>query len=222
MKQTIIISICIFLSLAELFSQENENKNYVQVDGIVYDEDGDPIRYVNIISRSLRTGTDSDNFGIFSLISTPGDSILFTAVGYKPGIFIMPKEINFPRYSIDIEMIMDTINIGSVLVLPWKTYGEFVNAVIAYVPPETELIRNMERNLATIERQIYYNMRTSPEMGYHYAMSNETNRVMTRNQTPINNIINPFAWSKFIDGLKNGLLKNKRSDKKKKRKKDKK
>jgi hypothetical protein len=212
------------LILCNLFSQEKAQRSYVQVDGIVYDSEGTALRYVNIISRMLRSGTDTDDNGIFSLISAPGDTLLFSTVGYKPGIFIMPDDINYPRYSIDVEMQMDTINIGSVLVLPWKTYGEFVQAVIEYTPPQQQLLANMEANLAIIERQIYTDMSISPDMGYRYAMAAETNRVMTANQTPVNNLINPFAWAKFIDGMKNGLLRNKKSDKKKKdkRKKDKK
>lgn len=212
----------LFLFGIQVFGQDPKRKDYIQVDGIVYDEEGYPVRYVNIISRAMRNGTDTDENGIFSLISVPGDTLLFTTIGYKPGIFIMPKTINYPRYSIDIELLMDTINIGSVLVLPWRTYGEFVTAVIDYVPPEETMIKNMEHNLALIERQIYENMRVSPEMGYTYAMRQETERVFTSNQTPVNNLLNPFAWAKFFDGIKNGLFKNKKSDKtKKKKKKDK-
>ena len=201
-------------------AQEDERKIYIQVDGIVYDTDGTELRYVNIISRVLRTGTETDENGIFSLISTPGDTLLFTTVGYKPGIFIMPDDLTYPRYSIDVEMQLDTINIGSVLVLPWKTYGEFVQAVVEYTPPQEQLLLNMEANLAIIERQIYDDMKVSPDMGFRYAMARETDRVMTMNQTPVNNLINPFAWAKFIDGIKNGLLKNRKADRKKKRKKD--
>lgn len=201
-------------------AQEDERKIYVQVDGIVYDTEGSELRYVNIISRVLLTGTETDENGIFSLISTPGDTLLFTTVGYKPGIFILPDDLTYPRYSIDVEMQMDTINIGSVLVLPWKTYGEFVQAVVEYSPPQEQLLLNMEANLAIIERQIYDDMMVSPDMGFRYAMARETDRVMTMNQTPINNLINPFAWAKFIDGIKNGLLKNKKTDRKKNKKKD--
>jgi hypothetical protein len=35
----------------------------------------------------------------------------------------------------------------------------------------------------------------------------------TRNQYPINNLLNPFKWAKFISGVKNGLLKNQQIDK---------
>lgn len=200
-----------------MYGQNKKPVRYVQVDGIVIDESGSSIRYVNIISKMIRRGTETDQNGMFSLISAPGDTILFTSVGYKPGYIIIPGIINGPAYSIDIEMRTDTIYVGSVLVLPWKTYEEFKRAVIEFNPPEEELLKNMEANLAIIERQIYTNLKITPEAGYRYAMQQEAERVITTNQTPVNNLINPFAWAKFIDGLKNGLLKNKKSDKKKKK-----
>ncbi|MCD4769320.1 MAG: carboxypeptidase-like regulatory domain-containing protein [Bacteroidales bacterium] len=213
-----VILLILFILLADiLYGQNKKPVRYVQVDGIVIDESGSSIRYVNIISKMIRRGTETDQNGMFSLISAPGDTILFTSVGYKPGYIIIPGIINGPAYSIDIEMQTDTIYVGSVLVLPWKTYEEFKRAVIEFNPPEEELLKNMEANLAIIERQIYTNLKITPEAGYRYAMQQEAERIITTNQTPVNNLINPFAWAKFIDGLKNGLLKNKKSDKKKKK-----
>ena len=78
-------------------------------------------------------------------------------------------------------------------------------------------MKNMEKNLALIERQISEDLDITPEAGYRYAMQQESERIMTKNQSPVNNLFNPFAWAKFINGLKNGLLKNKKSKKKKDR-----
>jgi hypothetical protein len=197
-----------------------EVRKFVQIDGIIVDQSDYPLKYVNVISKSLKTGTMSDQNGIFSIIGVWGDTLIFTSVGYKPTLIKLPNTIPAPGYTIDVVMDRDTISIGSVLVLPWKTYEDFKRAVVEYVPPEEELRINLESNLAIIERQIYSDMKVSPEAGYRYAMQRETENLMTRNQTPVNNILNPFAWAKFIDSLKNGLLKNKKSDKKKKRNND--
>jgi hypothetical protein len=35
----------------------------------------------------------------------------------------------------------------------------------------------------------------------------------TRNQYPVNNLLNPFAWAKFVDGIKHGLFKNQKFNK---------
>jgi hypothetical protein len=44
-------------------------------------------------------------------------------------------------------------------------------------------------------------------------MQQNFNVTATRNQYPVNNLLNPFAWAKFINGLKNGLFKNQQADK---------
>jgi hypothetical protein len=39
-------------------------------------------------------------------------------------------------------------------------------------------------------------------------MQQNFNTMSTRNQYPVNNLLNPFAWASFVKGVKNGLLKN--------------
>ena len=216
-SKKLIISILLLLSVITIYGQQYDVRQFVQVDGIVTDESNYPLKYVTVVSKSLATGTMTDENGIFSIISLWGDTLIFTSVGFKPSLIKLPDQIPAPGYSIDIVMKTDTINIGPVLVLPWKTYEEFKRAVVEYVPPEEELRKNLEQNIAIIESQIYSDIKISPEAGYRYAMQREAENVMTRNQTPVNNVLNPFAWAKFFDGFKNGLLKNKKSEKKKKK-----
>ena len=217
MNRLVSIIVLSLLSVPGLLSQEISPLHYVQVNGLVFDNENMPVKYVNIISKGLRTGSDTDERGIFSIISYPGDTLIFSSIGYQPAFIRIPPGVDSPVFTIDVIMEMDTINIGSVLVLPWRTYEEFKRAVVEYVSPMEIEINNMETNLALIEMQINENMEITPEAGHRYAMQQEAERIMTRNQTPVNNLFNPFAWAKFIDGLKNGLLKNKDSKKKKNR-----
>ncbi|MDT8401504.1 MAG: carboxypeptidase-like regulatory domain-containing protein [Bacteroidales bacterium] len=216
MNRLVSIIIFIFLFLPAL-SQEIAPLRYIQVHGLVFDNENTPVRYVNIISKGLRTGTETDDRGIFSIISYPGDTLIFSSIGYQPTFTRIPTGVDSPVFTVDIIMNIDTIDIGSVLVLPWRTYEEFKRAVVEYVSPMEIEISNMEKNLALIESQINQDANITPEAGHRYAMQQEAERIMTRNQTPVNNLFNPFAWAKFIDGLKNGLLKNKESKKKKDR-----
>jgi len=214
-----IIILLITIALPAI-AQDVSPLRYVQVDGLVFDNENTPVKYVNIISKGLKTGTETDDRGIFSIISYPGDTLIFSSIGYQPTFAAIPAGIKKARYTIDVTLIIDTINIGSVLVLPWKTYDEFKRAVVEYVPPMEKEIKTMQNNLALIERQILKEMDIAPAAGYRYAMQQEAERVMTRNQTPVNNLFNPFAWAKFIEGLKNGLLKNEDSKKDSEKSKD--
>lgn len=210
----LISLIILFMLFVSAIAQEIAPYRYIQVNGLVFDNESVPVKYVSIISKGLKTGSSTDERGIFSIISYPGDTLIFTSIGYQPAFIKIPSGIDSPVFTTDITMDIDTINIGSVLVLPWKTYEEFKRAVVNYVSPREVEIKNMENNLALIERQISEDLDITPEAGYRYAMQQEAERVMTRNQSPVNNLFNPFAWAKFIRGLKNGLLKNKKTKEK--------
>jgi hypothetical protein len=43
------------------------------------------------------------------------------------------------------------------------------------------------------------------------AMQQHVNSYVTKNQSPPNNLLNPFAWAKFFQGVKHGLLKNQKT-----------
>jgi hypothetical protein len=104
-------------------------------------------------------------------------------------------------------MVTDTILIGEVLVLPWKTYSEFKRAVLENKPVDP-LMENMEHNLAMLQQQIWSDMSPTPGEAYHYTMQQMSDNLYTRGQMPANNLLNPFAWQKFVQGSKGGMLKN--------------
>lgn len=52
--------------------------------GIIYDSlTFSPLAYVTVINRSANVGTTTDESGRFTLRASPGDSILFTILGYS-------------------------------------------------------------------------------------------------------------------------------------------
>lgn len=114
---------------------------------------------------------------------------------------------------VDITLELDTIPIEEVAILPWKTYNEFIKEMTKEKPVDP-LIQNMNENLASIYVAVnnQSGVRITPEAGYRYVMEQNFNAMATRNQFPVNNLLNPFAWAKFINGLKNGLLKNQSND----------
>jgi hypothetical protein len=166
-----------------------------------------------LFSHKLRKGTISELTGIYSIISLPGDTIYLSALGYKRMEFNLPQTIIGRQFNKDIVLETDTIKIEGVVILPWKTYEEFKREVLAHKPIIKPEIQNMYDNLNLIHEIIANtsNYKVSPDAGYRYAMQQSTNAQMTKNQMPINNLLNPFAWAKFFNGVKHGLLKNKKS-----------
>jgi hypothetical protein len=195
--------------------QQAEKPRLLQVSGIVTDDENKPVPHVSIISKKLRRGTISEMTGIYSLISMPEDTVLISALGYKMYTFKVPADFEGKVFKRDVSLISDTISIEGVNIFPWRTYDEFKRDVLAQQSPMKPEIRYMYENLANIQYAIANNPNysVSPEAGYRMAMQQHVNSYVTKNQTPSNNLLNPFAWAKFFEGVKHGLLKNQKPPK---------
>lgn len=189
-------------------------EKFVQVSGIITDARDNPVPGVAVISMKLRRGTISEMSGIYSITSIPGDTIFFRALGFKRYHTIVPSDYDKKLCMVDIVLELDTIPIEEVTILPWKTYNEFIQDMTQERPVD-QTIENMNENLASIYVAVSneVGVAITPEAGYRYAMEQNFNAMATRYQYPVNNLLNPFAWAKFIDGIKNGLLKNKSNKK---------
>jgi hypothetical protein len=209
LKKVLVTFLLLILVICRVSAQV-EDKKFIQIDGLTADEKGYLVPGVSIYSKELRRGAASDHRGIFSIISTPGDTVFFSAIGYKSTLLTVPLSLTGTSYTTDVIMVSDTVIIEEVPILPWKTYSEFKRAVLENKPKDP-LMENMEFNLALVEQQTWSDMRSTPGQGYRYTMQQVSDNLYTKGQTPVNNLLNPFAWSKFIQGVKGGLLKNEKS-----------
>jgi hypothetical protein len=194
--------------------QTTRSERFFQVSGIITDEANNPISNVGVISIKLRRGSISERTGIYSITSTPGDTILFRAVGHKRTLKIIPQNFEGRFFNLDIVMSTDTIHIEDVVILPWKSYDEFIKKITEPLPVDPE-IANMNENLASLQAEIAntVGVKITAEAAYRYAMNQNFNAMATRNQYPVNNLLNPFAWAKFFSEVKHGLFKNQTFDK---------
>jgi len=202
------------ISFLALDGQTIESERFVQVSGIITDVSYKPVPGVAVISRKLHRGTLSEWSGIYSITSTPGDTIFFRALGFKRYHTIIPELYEERHCMVDIVLETDTIPIEEITILPWKSYNEFIKDMSKERPVDP-IIKNMNDNLASIYVAIanQTGVRISGEAGYRYAMEQNFSSMSTRNQYPVNNLLNPFAWAKFIKGVKNGLFKNQKFNK---------
>ena len=214
MNRAIYTIILLFLAFLTVHGQTTERQTYIQVSGLIVDEAYRPVPGVAVISKKLKRGTVSERSGIYSIPSTPGDTIFFRALGFKRYHTIIPESFEGRQCNVDIILEIDTITIQEVTILPWKTYNEFLKDMTREKPVDP-IIENMNDNLASIyvamSNQV--GVRVSPEAGYRYAMDQNFNAMATHEQYPVNNLLNPFAWAKFVDGVKHGLFKNQKFNK---------
>ena len=207
MKNSIFLVFLSFFVLVStaLFSQEEER--LIQFSGVVVSTDSlDQVSYVNVIDKTTKTGTVSDYSGYFSFVTKPGDTILFSAFGYQSNSYIVPDTLTGQRYSIIHFMVPDTILLPEVEVYPWPSREQFSKYFVE-MDPYGDDFRQFKRSLSGAQlAETSAGLRIDAGQAYNWEAQQRQTRIYTQGITPVNNLLNPISWAKFIDAWRDGQL----------------
>jgi len=206
---TLVVSL--LLGLSPLWGQSADER-LVQFSGMVLDGTTDqliPVPYANILVKDKGRGTYSDFNGFFSIVVEKGDTIEFSAVGYKTVLFAIPDSLKDNRYSIVQLMTQDTINLPETVVFPWPSKEHFKLEFLA-MDVSSQMQERAARNLAeeTLERMRHSVPADGRENANFYLRQQARSYYYIGQQPPMN-IFNPIAWKQFFDAWKRGDFKKK-------------
>ncbi|MFT7345433.1 MAG: hypothetical protein ACI9XP_002028 [Lentimonas sp.] len=196
-----------FLVLFVYTAQAQDSTKLIQLSGVIVSEmDVEPLPYTTVFDKTSRRGVISDYYGFFSLVTHPGDTLLFSFYGHKTSSFIVPDTLQDSRYSIIHLMQKDTINLPQIDVYPWPSREDFARAFVE-MEPYDDALRRAQRALSG-ESLAFVAARAETDAGISqsYARNQRYTQMYTNGQMPINNLFNPYAWSKFISDWKAGNL----------------
>ncbi|MCI5083790.1 MAG: carboxypeptidase-like regulatory domain-containing protein [Saprospiraceae bacterium] len=204
----------IFFAFLSFQTQVNgqDKESLVQFSGLVLDGSDEqlyPVPYANILVKGKSRGTYSDLKGFFSMVVEKGDSIVFSAIGYKTIEVVIPEEMEDDRYTVVQLMTQDAVNLPETVVFPWPSRDHFKLEFLAMdVTPELQ--ERAMKNLAseTLERMRSEVIADGNENADYYLRRQAREYYYVGQQAPMN-IFNPVAWKKFFDAWKNGDFKKK-------------
>jgi hypothetical protein len=216
LKIKITILFAFILITVNLCAQSDTNKKrftYVQLSGIVTDQNNNPLSYVHVINSHKGNATITDEEGIFSLVVKRNDRVILSSVGYKKDTILIPDSIDNYVIFIDIRMKTDTILLSTVNILPWATYEEFREAFRNLKVENDEsnyAKKNVELVITQIKNELSYN--PDPGLNYKYTMQDNIQSNIMKGTYPTLSLLNPLAWAQFFEGLKNGMFKSKKTE----------
>lgn len=193
-----------FVGLSSTFAQPAD-ADLIQFSGVVITGDSlNPVPFTNVIIEQSGRGTMTDYYGYFSFVAQKGDSVLFSAVGFKRNRFVIPDSLTENKYSLIQIMNSDTVQLQETVVYPWPTREQFKEAFLAMKVPETDYDR-AQRNLYQADMMARMDA-TMPSGGetYKYSMQEYQQQIYYAGQAPPMNIFNPIAWGQFIQAWKRG------------------
>jgi hypothetical protein len=190
-----------------VFAQDKTVANkLVQFSGIVKDADSNMVvPYVTITNISNRGQKYAANYqGFFSFVVNPGDTVIFSAVGFTSKTLVLPKNIADNKYTAMVQIKSEIMYLKTVRVNPWATVEEFNKDFLSLKIADDDMAI-AKKNLS---RQSINGMKlTLPRDGQEVANSNyryNFDRMMNVNMRQTNPLLNPFAWGRLMQEIFNG------------------
>ncbi|MBN1338968.1 MAG: carboxypeptidase-like regulatory domain-containing protein [Bacteroidales bacterium] len=212
MKYSSYLIIVLFFLTGRSFAQES-NEGLVQFSGVVVTMDSvRPVPFTNIVIKNTWMGTVADFYGYFSLVARKADTIEFSAVGFKKGVFVIPDSVTGKRYSLIQVMTRDTIWLPQTVIYPWPTKEQFEEAFLSFDVPDDDYERARKNLDMSQMRDMVANYPAEPGLNFKYSMYEQTRKLYYIGQTEPITLLNPFAWAQFIKAWKEGKFKRKKED----------
>jgi hypothetical protein len=200
--------IILFFAVSFSFSQKNtNNEKLIQLSGVVVSADSlNQMPFTTIFNKGNRRGTVADYYGYFSIVVFPKDTLLFSYYGYKTSSYIVPDTLSEDRYSMIHVLSIDTINLPTVTVYPWPSREDFARAFLEMKPYDDALRRAQKQLSGASLAFIAASVASDASLSYSYQQNQKNTKLYTIGQSPVNNLFNPYSWSKFIESWKAGKL----------------
>lgn len=199
----IFFSFCLQFGFAQTSS-----KKIVQFSGLILHHDSNTVvPYVTIKNITNNNKVYSANYkGYFSFVSHESDSLLFTAIGFFPELIIIPDNLPEHRFTINLRLRQNIINLPLVRVYPWASIDEFRREFLSlkYADDDLEIARkNISRdNLAMLAANIPRDGREMQSFSFQNNHNNLVNKNI--NQRFANPLLNPFAWGALMQQIFDG------------------
>lgn len=182
----------------------------VQFSGVVVTDSLQPVPFTNILVRNSYRGTMSDVYGYFSFVAQAGDTILFSAVGFKRSQYVIPDSLRENKYSMIHVLNTDTVMLDQVVVTPWPSREQFRDAFLNLRLPDDDYQLAM-KNLSPAEMvQRLESLTPDSYSTFQYQMAMDRTKIYYSGGTPTINLFNPVAWAQFVQAWQNGDFKKKR------------
>ncbi|WP_341226811.1 carboxypeptidase-like regulatory domain-containing protein [uncultured Arcticibacterium sp.] len=207
-KTLVLLILITFLVVGKTYAQGE--KKFVTFSGFVIDGDNDePLPGAYIVNDRAGRGTLTNDKGYFLINVFPGDSLIFSYLGFKKQFHIIPSDVSL-SYSAVVELRQDATMLKEVKVYPFSTEEEFKLALIEMELPDARERANMEENLSRENLDRAFAMQgMSADANYRYAMNQQLMHIQSRGTITTNPLTSPFAWASFIKSIKDGTFTNK-------------
>ncbi|MEM6643889.1 MAG: carboxypeptidase-like regulatory domain-containing protein [Bacteroidota bacterium] len=203
-KIKLFLASLLILSSQLLWSQEAQKKEVIQFTGVVFNEDSTAIvPGTHVYFPKSGRGTTTNPYGFFSMPALEGDSVIFSAIGFKRTYYVIPEHKKESSLRVIVTLKEDISFLEEVEIRPYPTESMFKEALITMEMPHEQEYANIHQWLrSNYMREAFYNLPASPNANAQYLINLQQQSYTNRYAPTAIPILNPFAWGQFIRSLR--------------------
>lgn len=215
MKSRLFIILLVFAGMIccnETFAQ-GEQKAIIFRGVVVEGKTSQRLPGTYIFIPKAGRGTLAGQDGTFEISVFPGDSIVYSYLGYSKQYHVIPRKYNSDVYSAIVAMKEDVTLLSEVKIYPWATEEEFKKAFLALqLPDQADRDALAKSTSAEYLTRMAAQAPNNAQTNYRYTMDQQLfgrESAAGKGFATTFPFLNPFAWANFIKGVKKGDLKQK-------------
>ncbi|MDR3680467.1 MAG: carboxypeptidase-like regulatory domain-containing protein [Flavipsychrobacter sp.] len=205
--------VCFLTLVLGLSTQEAQAQNWfdnvIQIDGVTMTADSlRAVAGVEVVVKSKNRGVESGPAGVFTIVCYKGDTLQFSALGFRSKEYVVQKDIKGQYFSLIQLMVQDTFYLPETIIRPLPDKDHFAYAFRYWrIPDDQYEIARHNTDKYTLRALAYTLPHDGREAQAMYQHDQANKAVYYGQQQPMN-ILNPLAWADFFEAWKRGDFRN--------------
>jgi len=182
----------------------------VQINGVTMTADSlRGVPGVVVMVKNKNRGVESSNAGVFSIVVYKGDTLQFSALGFRDKEYVVPENVEGHYLSMIQLMVQDTFYLPETIIRSLPTREQFDYAFKHWkIPDDKYEIARKNTDEMTLRALAYLLPRDGRENQSAYQNMQAREAVYYGQVKPMN-LFNPLAWADFYEAWKRGDFRKK-------------
>jgi len=185
-------------------------ENIIQITGVTMTADSlRSVPDVTILVKNKNRGVMSSASGVFSLVVYKGDTLQFSALGFRSKNYVIPRDLKGHYFSLIQLMVQDTFYLPETIIRALPSKEQFLYAFRNSKIPDDKYEIARKNTDAYMLRALAFTLpRDGRENQAVYQQIQSRDAVYYGQVKPMN-IFNPLAWGEFFEAWKRGDFRKK-------------
>lgn len=182
----------------------------VQINGVIMTADSLRSVPAVIVVKNQNRGVLANARGIFTLVCYKGDTLQFSALGFRDKEFVVPKDLAGQYHSMIQLMVQDTFYLPETIIRPYMTPEEFDYAFRNNRAPADQYELARRNTDEYFMRALAYTLPRDGRESQGMYQQIQMQKSVYYGQMPAMKVLDPVAWGEFFQAWKRGDFRKKK------------